>query len=372
MKLGIIVPGGFDRSGRKQVIPALLWLVERLALRHEVHVFVVGDTGAPDNYPLLGAMVHDLGLGAGAPGIRFARRWLELTRALRHVARSGAWDVLHAFWAGSSGLLTALAGHRFGVATVVSIAGGELVSLPEIGYGEGRSRHRRMTVTLSLRLADVVTAGSRYVLQSLPRRQMVEWLPLGVDISRFETPVARSAGPPWRLLHVGAINRVKDQTTLLRGLRLIVDQEPRVRLDWVGEDTLAGAMGWLCEKLGLRDHVMFHGFLPTDEIAPLYRAAHLHLLSSRHESQAVVVGEAAAAGVPTVGTRVGIVDELAPSAAYAVPIGDPAALAEGALALLRDSARRERIGQAAQDWSRQHDADWTAAQFEAIYSRVAR
>jgi hypothetical protein len=33
MKVVVVVPGGFDRSGRERVIPALLWLVERLARR---------------------------------------------------------------------------------------------------------------------------------------------------------------------------------------------------------------------------------------------------------------------------------------------------------------------------------------------------
>ena len=41
MRIGLIVSGGFDRSGRERVTPSLLWLVERLARRHDVHVFVL-------------------------------------------------------------------------------------------------------------------------------------------------------------------------------------------------------------------------------------------------------------------------------------------------------------------------------------------
>jgi glycosyltransferase involved in cell wall biosynthesis len=369
VKVAIIAPGGFDRSGRERVIPALIWLVERLARRHEVHVFVVGVTDEPCSYRLVGALVHDIGRVAGPPGIRMARRWRRLIRAL---AQPAGWDVLHAFWTVPCGLLAVLAGRRLDVPTVVSIGGGELVWLDEIGYGGAGSARGRAGTALTLRLADAVTGGSRYVLEPLAGRKAARSVPLGVDTVRFAAPVQRPAGPPWRLIHVGSINQVKDQPTLLRGLRLIVDQEPRVHLDWVGEDTLHSAMEQLCIELGLRSHVTFHGFRPSDEVAPLFRAAHLHLLSSRHESQAVVVGEAAAAGVPTVGTRVGIVAELAPAAAWAAPVGDPAALAEGALALLRDPARREQIGRAAQEWSRQHDADWTAAQFEAIYASVQR
>lgn len=370
MKVLMIVPGGFDPSGRERVIPALLWLVERLSSRHELHVCVAPGAGVPRTYMLAGATIHDLGHApGGVPGLRAARLWRRLATVLAAAGRAGPIDIVHGFWAGTSGVLAGLAARRVGAPAVLSIGGGELVWLPEVGYGGRGSWRSRIQAALALRLAGAVTGGSRYALAPLGRRS-AEWVPLGVAAEQFAAPVERPAGPPWRLLHVGSINRIKDQTTLLRALRLIVDREPDAHLDWVGEDTLGGALHRLCGDLGLAGHVTFHGFQPSDAVAPLYRAAHLHLLTSRHESQAVVVGEAAAAGVPTVGTAVGIVAELAPVAARAVPVGDPAALAEATLALLHDPPRREQIGRAAQAWARAHDAAWTAGQFERIYVRL--
>ena len=370
MKIVLVVPGGFDRSGSERVIPALLWLTERLARRNEVHVCVLDGAHEPDSYPLAGALVHVLGrVARGLPGTHALRLGRPLLRTLVSIGQP---DVIHGFWAGASGILAGLAGRKLGVPAVLSIGGGELVWLPEIGYGGRGSWRGRAQAGLALRLARAVTAGSHYAARPLHRRYGVQIVPLGVDVPSFAAPVERPAGPPWRLLHVASMNRVKDQPTLLRALRLIVDQEPGVQLDWVGEDTLGGAMQRLCGELGLAQHVTFHGFQPSQAVAPLFRAAHLHLLTSRHESQAVVVGEAAAAGVPTVGTAVGVVAELAPAAAWAVPVGDAAALAAGALTLLRDPARREQLGRAAQAWGRAHDADWTAARFEAIYQLVKR
>jgi glycosyltransferase involved in cell wall biosynthesis len=369
MKILMIVPGGFDPSGRERVIPALLWLAEQISSRHELHVCVAPGAGAPRCYSLAGATIHDLGrVSGGAPGLRMARLWRRLADLLAELGRDAPIDVVHGFWAGTSGVLAGLAARRAGAPAVLSIGGGELVWLPQLGYGGRGSWRSRAQAALALRLAGAVTAGSRYALA--PLRRPAEWVPLGVAADLFAAPVERAAGPPWRLLHVGSINRIKDQATLLRALRLIVDREPSARLDWVGEDTLGGALQRLCAELGLAEHVTFHGFQPSDAVAPLYRSAHLHLLTSRHESQAVVVGEAAAAGVPTVGTAVGIVAELAPNAARAVPVGDPAALAEAALGLLHDRPRREQLGRAAQEWACAHDAGWTAAQFERIYARL--
>ena len=118
--------------------------------------------------------------------------------------------------------------------------------------------------------------------------------------------------------------------------------------------------------------VTFHGFQPTDRLAALYAQAHLHVVSSRHEAAGVVVLEAAAAGLPTVGTAVGFVADWSPDRAVAVPVGDPNALADAVVELLRDPARRARLAAAAREWTVAHDADWTAAQFEGIYVDVGR
>jgi glycosyltransferase involved in cell wall biosynthesis len=84
------------------------------------------------------------------------------------------------------------------------------------------------------------------------------------------------------------------------------------------------------------------------------------------------VMEAAAAGVPTVGTDVGIVAEMAPRAAHAVPLRDPQALAKGIVELLDCPERRESLARAAQDFAQTYNADWTCTQFEALYKQVVR
>jgi glycosyltransferase involved in cell wall biosynthesis len=96
---------------------------------------------------------------------------------------------------------------------------------------------------------------------------------------------------------------------------------------------------------------------------------------SHHESQGVAVLEAAMRGLPIVGTAVGLVADLAAldePAAVAVRPGNAAALADAIAALLTDPGRRERLASAARSWAEAHDADWTAAQFQALYEEVAR
>jgi glycosyltransferase involved in cell wall biosynthesis len=270
-------------------------------------------------------------------------------------------------------LLTSIAGKLLKIPTVLSIWGGELVWLPQIQYGGQASWRSRLRLRWALDWATAITAGSRYVQRQLPpHHRDARWIPMGVDTTLFQAPVARPSGPPWRLLHVASINRVKDPYTLLRALRQVANQRPGVMLDWVGEDTLNGAIQRLAAQLDLSGIVHFHGFQPTDVVAELCRCAHLYVQSSWHEGQGVAVLEAAAAGVPTVGTQVGLVAELAPHAARAVPVDDADALAAGIVSLLDEPNLRETMGRNAQSWAHAHSADWSTRQFEALYAQVSR
>jgi glycosyltransferase involved in cell wall biosynthesis len=92
--------------------------------------------------------------------------------------------------------------------------------------------------------------------------------------------------------------------------------------------------------------------------------------TSRHEAGPMAVLEAALAGVPTVGTDVGHVNEWAPDAAVAVPVGNARALALAVDSLLADEPRRIAIAREAQARATAIDADFTAASFERLYAEV--
>jgi glycosyltransferase involved in cell wall biosynthesis len=371
MRIGLVVKGGVDRGGRERVVPALLQLVARLARRHDVHVFALDQYPEPCTYPLLGATVHNLGMRPAPPGLGMARALPHLLAALRS---TGPCDVLHGYMGVPAGFLAVVAARRLRVPAVVTFDGNELVALPEIGYGLGLTRRGRLLVALIARLAARVTVCTSYMARLARERDIaVEIVPLGIDPALAPAGHGPEDGPPWRLLHVGHLNRVKDQSTLLQALALIrLEVQPPLHLDVVGVDTLGGAVQAECAALGLEGHVTFHGLLPADAVWPYYRRAHLLLLSSRHEGAGVVALEAAACGVPTVGTAVGYVadwDEI--GAARAVPVGDPRGLARGVLDLLRDGAARRRIAAAAGDLVRKQDAEWSARRFETLYETVA-
>lgn len=368
MRIGLVVTGGVDRSGRERVTPCLLWLVERLARRHDVHVFALHHYPEPCSYPLLGATVHDIGRVSRPPGLRRAAQRRRLSTL---VDAHGPFDVLHAYQ-GMPAIVAAPIARRLGVPLVASLESGELTAIDDIGYGLQRRWFDRRAIATVLREAARVTVPTAFMARKIPDDLVLAPIAVvatGVDANVF--PLAtRLDGPPWRLLRVASISDVKDHVTLLAAFSHLVDRGLDVHLDIVGEDTLGGRMQALAGRLAPR--VTFHGFQPTDRLAAFYAQAHLHIVSSRHEAAPIVMLEAAATGLATAGTAVGYVADWQPDRAVAAPIQDPAALAGAIEELLEDPARRARIATAARAWTLAHDADWTAARFDAIYADVDR
>jgi len=362
MRIAVVTSGGFDPTGQGRVIPALLWLVERLARRHDVQAFQLHNSGGPTAYEACGARVTEL---RDLPGPW--RKWRALARAMR---RAGPFDVVHGYWAAPAGLAAAVAGRRLGVPSIVTLDSGEFSALPDIGYGLQRTWRGRQTVRLACSLATVVTVCSEH-MRALARARGIDAqvVPLGVDRGVFAPGAPRGDGPPWRLLQVANLNRVKDQITLLQAVALVRERGLDVRVDIVGRDTLDGTIQDRAASLGLLDAVTFHGFQPSDRLRAFYDRAHLYVQSSRHEAAGVAVLEAAMCGVPVIGTAVGYVADLAPSGAVAVAPARPAALAEAIAALAADPARRARLTDAARAWALDRDVDRTTMMMESLYER---
>ena len=365
MKVALVMPGGVDRSGTERVIPAFVWLIERLARRHDVHVFATRQEDESGSWKLNGAEVYNAGTAHGS-SVRLLTRF-----GAAH--RQHPFDVVHGFF-GWSGTVAALAGWRFGVPAVFHAAGGEFVALRDIDYGMRTTLRGRLGLRFALAGARRVTVASRFMQQLAKRRSVhAEYVPLGVGVDQWppREPCRRDASRPLRLLHVGDIRPVKDQTLLISAAGHLSGAGVAFELDVVGLDTMKGAVQRTPDARRIESMTRWHGVLGRDALRALMDRADLLVMTSRHEAGPMVALEAAIAGVPTVGTAVGYVDDWSPDAAVAVPVGDAPALAREIAALASDETRRLQIAREAQRRALVVDADFTAAAFEKIYTEVA-
>lgn len=364
MRLALVVPGGVDRSGEERVIPAFVWLIERLARRHEVTVFAMYQEATPATWELRGARVVNVGT-TRFRRVRFLSRFAEAHRA-------APFDVVHALF-GGVGVLAALAALRHRVPCVLHLAGGEPVAIQSIGYGGHLSARGRLGMRLAVAGAQRVTVATHYMRQMLSEMHMrAEVVPLGVALDRWPArpPQPRDPEQPTRLLHIGDLRPVKGQDTLLSAVAMLVRDGHDVRLDIAGLDTMEGTLqrSEFAQQLGAR--VEFHGLLNRTRLRALVEQSDILVHASLHEAGPLCVLEAAIVGVPAVGTNVGQVHDWAPDAAVATPVGNVEALAHAIASLVSDERRRLRIATLAHARALRIDADFTAAAFERIYADV--
>jgi glycosyltransferase involved in cell wall biosynthesis len=364
MRIALVVPGGVDRSGEYRVIPALLALIERLSHHHDVHVIALSQESQAAAWHLAGAHIHNIGV---------QHTGLRALLTIYKIHRRSPFDVVQAIWCGPCGLIAAIMGKVLRIPSVIHVAGGELVSMREIGYGGAQTRAGALRETLVLRQVSAVTAASTPIIDALAKlRIAAHRIPLGVDLLAWppRPPVRRDPNKPARLIHIASLNRVKDQSTLLQALAALMNSGTRFEMNIVGEDTLHGEIQSLCEELRLSSVVRFHGFLTQRQLRPLVEAADVLVLSSRHETGPVVALEAAVVGVPTAGTRVGHVKEWAPLAAESAAVGDWAGLSMAIRRLLEDEDLRMCVAREAFRRATREDADYTAGRFRCLYAQL--
>jgi glycosyltransferase involved in cell wall biosynthesis len=347
MKIGIVTPG-FSPSSDQIALPVLHHLAQRLSHHAEVHVFPIRYPYTQKPYTIEGISVHPSGGGTTRGLAKMGLlRLTANTVAAEHAQKP--FSVLHAMWADEPGYTAATLKSRLNIPYVVSLLGGELVRLPGIQYGAGRSLMNRQFVRIGLARADRVLAGSTYLADLARRHVSAERLvplALGLDAEHFDLESASRTdalvGQP-ALLHAASLVPVKDQATLLRAFAMVLAEHPEAHLHFVGSGPLQPALEAQARREDLVAHCTFHGQIPHHLMADYFKSADLHILASRHEGQELVVLEAAMLGVPTVGTRVGLLPDLVPDDLISAP-GDANGLARAVNELIADPQRRSKLG----------------------------
>ena len=377
VRVVMVVPGGVDQPGSDRVIPFIHDLIKRLAAHNTVTIIAIGHNPEPGEWTLYGCEVFNVPIGNHSR--------TDVVRAIRAAVRiagrggrANRPDVVHGLWAGVTGLAAAVIGRRFRVPSMVTLCGGELAAIPAINYGGGLTRGGRMLARTALRLPTATTAATDWMRAHAVAvgARIDELIPLGADRERYRIADAADANPPVadaHMVQVASLNAVKDQYLALHAFALVLAGRPDATLTLAGVDTMHGKHAALAQSLGIAHAVRFAGFVQPDELCALYQSAAIHLNTSWHDAGPLAVVEAALCGVPTVGTRVGHVSDLAslPEPAAVAVAREAEAVAAGVLRLLNDPTERATIAHRAHAWASLHDADATATAFEALYRKLA-
>ncbi|HEV8339863.1 MAG TPA: glycosyltransferase [bacterium] len=297
-----------------------------------------------------------------------------IARLSRHL-RGRRTDLLHSHLP-YTGVIGRVAGRLAGVAASI--------------YTEHNLQERYHWVTraanqLTMPLSDAVVAVSDEVRGSLARRPIARHARMvtirnGVDAAGLRQAAAGGAGVreefgiPLDAPLIGVVNVFRPQKRLdlwISAAQLISAAEPRAHFMIVGDGPSAEALRRQAEEKGLAGRIHFPGL--RRDAPRLIASFDVFMLSSVYEGLPVAALEAMALGRPVVATRVGGLPGLIVEGrhGYLVTPGDPGALAERVLHLLRQPELRRRVGTAsAQRVADQFGIETMVRATESLYEAV--
>lgn len=322
MRIAIFIPG-FQRDESDWCIPAFTNLARELAKEAQVDVFALRYPPTRSAYRIGSVRVHTIGAGAFGPvrlpGISLARLWHDVLRRFDREHRKRQYNVVVSFWATESGALGCIAAKRWGLPVLVHLAGGELVWLPHIRYGNWRRGYSGALVETSLRTADMISAPSSYVAKLLADRspatasKTVRWS-LGVDAAMFAPThdPGQSKVIPFTFMTVASLLPVKGLDLLLEASALVRKARPDLafRVVIVGDGPNRQMLLAKIGLLELKGYVVLRGDISHGELPAVYASASCFVMTSWHEAQCMALLEAAASGLPWIATPVGAASDL--------------------------------------------------------------
>ncbi len=142
-------------------------------------------------------------------------------------------------------------------------------------------------------------------------------LPTGININSFRTEEKdwlyqkyKIAATEKLLISVGRLGKEKNFPFILQSFSSINAAFPNTRLVLVGNGPEKNVLVNMAGELGIINKVNFTGTLSKEDTAKAYNSAHIFVFASVTETQGLVVGEAKAAGLPTVAVKAFGISEM--------------------------------------------------------------
>lgn len=211
------------------------------------------------------------------------------------------------------------------------------------------------------RVSDTIVAISPQIRNELltdygiGRADQYRVIPLGFDlaalaaIDELDRRQARAALAIPAEAHVistvGRLTAIKQHTLFLETAALLAAQDPAAQFLIAGDGELRTELEQAARALGVASRVRFLGW--RRDLATIYGATDVFLLTSRNEGTPVALIESLAAAVPGVSTDVGGIRDVVDrdDVGLLAPFGDARMLADHVSALLADPDRRRLMGE---------------------------
>jgi len=161
---------------------------------------------------------------------------------------------------------------------------------------------------------DLVTVNSdytkKYVNKLLNHKVVIEKLPMGIDISRFEFHEREIKENEIVLITVARLVEKKGIEYSIRAVSRLMEKYSDIKFKYyiIGDGPMKNELTELITRLGCQRNILLLGWKVQQEVIEYYKQAHIFILTSviaasgDREGQGVVLQEAQAMGLPVVAT----------------------------------------------------------------------
>jgi glycosyltransferase involved in cell wall biosynthesis len=322
--------------------------------------------------PLPRLLYHNLLLAKERPEVYSDAFRIMLTRlrrsrkvaTIKHLLQAGY--LVHALLPGTN--VCHLHAHFAHSPTSVALFANKLSGLPFSFSAHAKdiytSNPRQLKEKMAL-ASFVVTCteyNRRFLQELTPGGPSIHCIYHGIDARLFDGPSEpREPSPPYRILSVARLVEKKGLPTVIRALRILLDQGYSVLYTLIGDGEDRRPILDHLHNLGLGDSCHWLGTQPHERVIDEYRQADLFVLGCEVASNGDRDGipnvflESMAMGVPVLATRVSAIPELVEDGRTGLLVepGQPEAMAAGMVRLLRDQNLRHRIITAARQQVRE-------------------
>jgi glycosyltransferase involved in cell wall biosynthesis len=217
------------------------------------------------------------------------------------------------------------------------------------------ARHTDAIVAISPRVRDELVD-----TYHIGRAAQYQVIPLGFDLdafARIDDAARQRARDAMRVpahasvvATVGRLTAIKRHQLFLQVAAMVAARLPETVFLIAGDGELRDELESSSRQLGLESRVRFLGW--RRDLATIYAATDVFVLTSRNEGTPVALIESMACGVPGVSTDIGGIRDVIASPDMGVAVGsdDAAALSEHVVALLDHRERRRLMGACAREW----------------------
>lgn len=269
--------------------------------------------------------------------------------------------LLHAHWWFPSGVIAAALARMTRLPLVTTMHGSDVRLARTARASHGGFRWVLGSSARTTAVSRWLSDEAHRMAPALPA-PVVAPMPAATDIFFPEGERDRS-----RLLFVGRLNAQKRVELLLRALAIM---RAPASLDVVGSGEQDAMLRTLAASLGIGERVTWHGALPQEALAALYRHATALVVTSREEGLGLVAVESQLCGTPVVAFDSGGLRDIVEDQRTGVLVADQTAeaLAVAIDSLLAAPDYAQRLGQAGRQSALETFApEVVAARYSAIY-----